>query len=123
MGDVANETCCWCGDAQGLLRALVPYAIRSFNESLDASIRLFADQGIADVGAALMPFHDGEAVADLEQIAARRIATGIATQADADKLIDELGAIVVARALLMLRDLIQRLNAHGDSADDDAPLC
>lgn len=63
---MADETMrsCWCGDAQGLLRAFVPYGIRSFNGNLDDSKRLFADQGITDVGTALQPFHEGEIVAD-----------------------------------------------------------
>ena len=121
MTDETETMRCWCGDAQGLLRALVPYAIRSFNESLDESRRLFADHGIADVGAALQPFHEGETVADSEQNAARRIVAGVTTPADVDKLIVELGAVVVARAVLMLRDLIQRLRVHGDSAS--VPSC
>ena len=128
--DVTDETMrCWCGDAQGLLRALVPYAIRSFNESLDESKRLFADHGIADVGLALQPFHEGETVTGQEQIAARRIAAGVAAQS-VDELIVELDAIAVTRGLLMLRDLIQRLNAHGGSSPHtedldsaEAPLC
>jgi hypothetical protein len=61
------------------------------------------------------------AVSDAEREAARRIAAGVTTQSDADKLIDELGAIAVARGLLMLRTLIHRLTRAGDSAD--APLC
>jgi len=108
--DAANETTrpCWCGDVHGLLSAMLPYAIRSFNESLDDARKLFADRFIADVGYALQPFHAGETVADSEREAARRLVTGV-TAMDADKLIVELGAIAVTRALLMLRTLIQRL--------------
>jgi hypothetical protein len=110
--DVTDETLpCWCASVGGLLRATIPYVVRSFNESLDESRRLFADHGIADVGAALQPFHEGETVTGQEQIAARRIAAGVTTPADVDKLIVELDAIAVARALLMLRELIQR-NGH-----------
>lgn len=50
----------------------------------------------------------GEAVSDAERDAARRIAAGVEMD-DVNGLIDELGAVVVARGLLMLRDLIQRL--------------
>ena len=42
---------------------------------------------------------------------------------DVNGLIDELGAIIVARALLMLRDLIQRLTRATGSADPMSPLC
>jgi hypothetical protein len=73
---------------------------------------------------ALVAFHDGETVADSERIAARRLVAGVRMD-DVNKLIDELGAIVVARALLLLRELIQRLNARGDQtrhcADGKAP--
>jgi hypothetical protein len=119
--DTRTETaCCWCASAEGLLRAMLPYAIRSFNQNIEQSRRLFADHGIGDVGAALQPFHDGESVAEVERECARRLVAGVTTQS-VDKLIDELGAITVARALLLLRELIQRLKAHGDSAD--APAC
>jgi hypothetical protein len=123
--DVADETIrCWCTSAEGLLRAMLPYGIRSFNAGLDDSRRLFADHGIGDVGLALVAFHAGETVADAERIAARGIAAGLTTPADVDKLIVELGAIAVTRALLLVRDLIQRLNAHGQSDDSvEAPLC
>lgn len=105
---MADETtACWCASAEGLLRAIIPYGIRSFNQSLDESKRLFADHLIADVGLALEPFHDGEIVSDAEREAARRIAAGLKLD-DVNKLVDELGAIVVARGLLMLRDLMQR---------------
>ncbi len=111
--DAADETMCWCASAEGLLRALIPYAIRSFNDDADDARRLFADHGIVDVGAALQPFHDGAIIiVEAEREAARRIVAGVTTQADADKLIVELGAIIVTRALLMLRTLIQRLNGN-----------
>jgi hypothetical protein len=115
-----TEAACWCTSPSGLLRALLPYGIRSFNQNIEQSRQLFADHGIADVGLALEPFHEGETVTGQEQIAARRIAAGLTAQS-VDELIVELGAIAVTRALLMLRTLIQRLNAHGDSAD--APAC
>jgi hypothetical protein len=118
--DVAEETACWCGDAQGLLRAVLPYGIRSFNAGLDESRKLFADHEIADVGAALQPFRDGESVAEVERECARLLVAGV-TMLDADKLIVELGAIAVARALLMLRTLIQRLTRASDSAS--VPSC
>ncbi len=120
--DTRTETeTCWCTSAEGLLRAVLPYAIRSFNENIDEARNLFADRGIADVSAALQPFHEGETVSGQEQVAARRIAIGVTAPAEVDKLIVELGAITVARALLLLRDLIQQLNAHGDATD--APAC
>lgn len=108
MTDETETMRCWCKSASGLLRAMLPYAIRSFNQSLDDSRKLFADQGIADVGIALQPFHDGEIVAEVESECARRIVAGV-TAPDADKLIVELGATSVTRGLLMLRTLIQRL--------------
>jgi len=121
---VADETTrCWCTTAEGLLRATIPYVVRSFNDNLDDAKKLFADHGITDVVAALQPFHEGETVTGQEQNAARRLAAGLTTQADADALIVELGERDVARALLMLRDLVQRLTCATDSADDDAPLC
>ena len=85
--DAADETMCWCASAEGLLRALIPYAIRSFNDDADDARRLFADHGIVDVGAALS-FHDGAIIiVEAEREAARRIVAGVTTQADADKLI------------------------------------
>jgi hypothetical protein len=113
--DVTDETeTCWCSDAQGLLRAMIPYAIRSFNDSLDESKKLFADKLITDVGYALQPAHAGDIVAEQERTAARGLVAGVRMD-DVNKLIDELGAIAVARALLMLRDLIQRLSAQAKS--------
>ncbi len=56
----------------------------------------------------------GEAVSDAERDAARRIAAGVEMD-DVNGLIDELGAITVTRALLMVRTLIQRLNAKRDA--------
>lgn len=105
--DAANKTC-WCKSASGLLRATLPYAISSFNQNIEQSRKLFADHGISDVGLALQPFHDGETVTAQEQIAACRIAAGVTAQS-VDALCVELGAISVARALLLLRELIQRL--------------
>lgn len=105
---MADETMrCWCTSAEGLLRAIIPYGIRSFNESLDESRRLFADKLITDAGYALQPAHAGDIVAEQEREAARRIVAGVGMD-DVSKLVDELGAITVARALLMLRELIQR---------------
>jgi hypothetical protein len=116
-----TETCCWCTSAEGLLRALLPYGVASFNRDIEQSKKLFADHLITDVGYALEPFHAGEAVSDAEREAARRVAVGL-TMDDVSGLCSELGTITVARAILMLRDLIQRLNARdGDSAD--APAC
>lgn len=112
---------CWCTSAEGLLVACVPYLVRSFNADLDATRQLFADQGIIDVGLALVAFHDGEIVAEAERECARRIAAGVTAPADVDKLIVESGAIIVARALLLVRELIQRLTRASDSAD--APAC
>jgi hypothetical protein len=110
--DVADETLrCWCTTAEGLLRAMLPYAIRSFNASIAESRRLFADRLIADVGLALVAFHAGEIVSDAEREAARRIAAGLKMD-DVTGLVDELGAVAVTRGLLVLRDLIQRLNAQ-----------
>jgi hypothetical protein len=86
---------------------MLPYAIRSFNASLDESRRLFADHLITDAGHALQPAHAGEIVSDAELIAARRIAAGLKMD-DVTGLVDELGAIACARAILALRDLIQR---------------
>lgn len=110
--DTRTETAaCWCTSPSGLLVALVPYAIASYNANIAESRKLFADKLITDVGLALQPFHDGESVADLERIAARRVMAGVKLE-DVNKLADELGAIAVARGLLMLRELIQRLSAQ-----------
>lgn len=112
MIDVTDETgTCWCTSAEGLLRAMLPYAIRSFNTGLDESKKLLADHLITDVGHALQPAHAGDIVAEQERTATRRLVAGVRMD-DVNELCDELGAIAVARALLLLRELIQRLNAH-----------
>ena len=122
MKEMTDETTrpCWCASAEGLLRACIPYLVASYNASIAESRKLFADKLITDVGYSLQPFHDGEIVLEQEREAARRVAAGVEMD-DVNGLVDELGAIVVARALLLLRELIQRLNAHGDSAD--SPAC
>jgi hypothetical protein len=106
--DTRTETACWCTSASGLLKALVPYAIGSYNASIAESRKLFADKLITDVGYALQPAHAGEIVTEQERIAARRIAAGLKMD-DVNGLVDELGAIACARAILALRELIQRL--------------
>jgi hypothetical protein len=106
---MADETMrCWRRDAPGLLRATLPFAISSFNRNIEQSRKLFTGRLITDVGAALEPFHEGETVTGQEQIAACRIVAGVTAQS-VDALCVELGAISVARALLLLRELIQRL--------------